>query len=126
MAFAPFHCYTGIPSCLLNAGGKVPRRPRTHDMNSLLESYLNLEGLIFVSTFPLFLFSSEVAAGEVEIQGGIYDLETGHVEFLGQSPAQDMLTKSGARLPLYQRLFRCLCPKQFSSKQRTSPFPQQK
>ena len=31
----------------------------------------------------------QVAAGEVEIQGGIYDLETGHVEFLGQSPAQE-------------------------------------
>ena len=72
-------------------------------MNSLLESYLNLEGLIFVSTFPLFLFSSEVAAGEVEIQGGIYDLETGHVEFLGQSPAQDMLMKSGATVPAVLR-----------------------
>lgn len=30
----------------------------------------------------------QVQAGEVEIQGGIYDLETGRVEFLGQSPAQ--------------------------------------
>lgn len=72
------------------------------------------------------LIREKVAAGEVEIQGGIYDLETGNVEFLGQSPAQDMLTKSGAKLPFYQRLIRCLCPKQFSSKQRTSPFPQQK
>lgn len=71
------------------------------------------------------LIREKVAAGEVEIQGGIYDLETGHVEFLGQSPAQDMLTKSGARLPFYQRLIRCLCPKQFNSKHRTSPFPQQ-
>jgi DNA helicase TIP49 (TBP-interacting protein) len=30
----------------------------------------------------------EVSSGEVEIQGGIYDLETGQVEFLGRSPAQ--------------------------------------
>ena len=41
----------------------------------------------------------KVAAGEVEIQGGIYDLETGHVEFLGQSPAQATLVKSASTLP---------------------------
>lgn len=45
----------------------------------------------------------EVAAGEVEIQGGIYDLETGHVEFLGQSPAQNILMKSGATFPAVLR-----------------------
>ena len=41
----------------------------------------------------------QVATGEVEIQGGVYDLETGHVEFLGPSPAQSTLVKSGATLP---------------------------
>ena len=44
-------------------------------------------------------FCPKVAAGEVEIQGGIYDLETGHVEFLGQSPAQATLVKSTSTLP---------------------------
>ena len=44
-----------------------------------------------------------MAAGEVEIQGGIYDLETGHVEFLGQSPAQNILMKSGATFPAVLR-----------------------
>ena len=41
----------------------------------------------------------EVATGEVEIQGGIYDLETGRVEFLGASPNQAALVKSGAAMP---------------------------
>jgi len=41
----------------------------------------------------------EVAAGEVEIQGGVYDLESGEVEFLGRCPTQDTLLKSGAALP---------------------------
>mmetsp|Transcript_36373 Transcript_36373/g.78454 ORF Transcript_36373/g.78454 Transcript_36373/m.78454 type:complete len:246 (-) Transcript_36373:336-1073(-) len=45
------------------------------------------------------LVREKVAAGEVEIQGGIYDLETGHVEFLGQSPAQATLVKSASTLP---------------------------
>ena len=44
-------------------------------------------------------FCPKVAAGEVEIQGGIYDMETGHVEFLGQSPAQATLVKSTSTLP---------------------------
>ena len=38
----------------------------------------------------------EVLAGEVEIQGGIYDLETGRVDFLGQSPAQATIVKKWA------------------------------
>ena len=41
----------------------------------------------------------QVAAGEVEIQGGIYDLETGRVEFLGESPNQASLITSGAAMP---------------------------
>ena len=41
----------------------------------------------------------EVASGEVEIQGGVYDLESGEVEFLGKSPAQSSLVQSGAALP---------------------------
>eukprot|EP00434_Breviolum_minutum_P031138 symbB.v1.2.027537.t1/scaffold2832.1/size107060/6 len=45
------------------------------------------------------LIKEKVAAGEVEIQGGVYDLETGRVEFLGPSPAQSALVKSGATLP---------------------------
>ena len=43
--------------------------------------------------------NAEVASGEVEIQGGVYDLESGEVEFLGPSPAQASLVKSGAVLP---------------------------
>ena len=43
--------------------------------------------------------SAEVASGEVEIQGGVYDLESGEVEFLGRCPSQDSLLKSGAALP---------------------------
>ena len=53
--------------------------------------------------FSSALFLFQVAAGEVEIQGGIYDLETGHVEFLGQSPAQNILMKSGATFPAVLR-----------------------
>ncbi|CAK9076170.1 unnamed protein product [Durusdinium trenchii] len=41
----------------------------------------------------------KVATGEVEIQGGIYDLETGRVEFLGKSPNQAALVRSGAAMP---------------------------
>ena len=62
------------------------------------KSFESLKGW-FLSA--LFLF--QVAAGEVEIQGGIYDLETGHVEFLGQSPAQNILMKSGATFPAVLR-----------------------
>ena len=45
------------------------------------------------------LVTLQVAAGEVEIQGGIYDLETGCVDFLGESPNQASLVKSGAAMP---------------------------
>jgi len=45
------------------------------------------------------LIREKVASGEVEIQGGVYDLESGEVEFLGPSPAQASLVKSGAVLP---------------------------
>ncbi|CAK9026762.1 Carbonic anhydrase 2 (Beta-CA 2) (Carbonate dehydratase 2) (mtCA 2), partial [Durusdinium trenchii] len=45
------------------------------------------------------LIREKVAAGEVEIQGGIYDLETGRVEFLGESPNQASLITSGAAMP---------------------------
>ena len=45
------------------------------------------------------LIREKVAAGEVEIQGGIYNLESGRVEFLGESPNQASLVKSGAALP---------------------------
>ena len=41
----------------------------------------------------------QVESGEVEIQGGIYDLETGRVEFLGRSPAQATLVKSADKMP---------------------------
>jgi len=37
------------------------------------------------------LIRKKVAAGEVEIQGGVYNLETGRVDFLGRSPAQAKL-----------------------------------
>eukprot|EP00438_Fugacium_kawagutii_P010835 Skav230403 [mRNA] locus=scaffold62:586611:591900:- [translate_table: standard] len=30
-----------------------------------------------------------VSSGKVELQGGIYNLETGHVDFLGKHPEQD-------------------------------------
>ncbi|CAJ1370429.1 unnamed protein product [Effrenium voratum] len=45
------------------------------------------------------LIRGKVESGEVEIQGGIYDLETGHVEFLGRSPAQAALVKSADKMP---------------------------
>mmetsp|Transcript_103949 Transcript_103949/g.144659 ORF Transcript_103949/g.144659 Transcript_103949/m.144659 type:complete len:277 (+) Transcript_103949:39-869(+) len=45
------------------------------------------------------LIREKVASGEVEIQGGVYDLESGEVEFLGKSPAQSSLVQSGAALP---------------------------
>lgn len=38
-------------------------------------------------------------SGEVELQGGIYDLETGKVEFLGRTNAQSWLVTSDASLP---------------------------
>ena len=40
-----------------------------------------------------------VRKGELDIQGGIYHLETGRVEFLGQSPRQAELLSSGLSLP---------------------------
>ena len=39
------------------------------------------------------MIRTKVACEEVEIQGGIYDLETGRVEFLGRSPAQASLVR---------------------------------
>jgi len=35
-----------------------------------------------------------VASGEVQVHGGIYDLESGEVEFMGQHPAQDGLVET--------------------------------
>ena len=40
-----------------------------------------------------------VRKGELDIQGGIYHLETGRVEFLGRSPRQDELLSSKLSLP---------------------------
>lgn len=40
-----------------------------------------------------------VRKGELDIQGGIYHLETGRVEFLGQSPRQEELLASDLSLP---------------------------
>ena len=40
-----------------------------------------------------------VRSGQLEIQGGIYDLETGNVEFLGKSPQQAQLLESSMPLP---------------------------
>eukprot|EP00434_Breviolum_minutum_P016179 symbB.v1.2.014258.t1/scaffold1023.1/size143418/2 len=45
------------------------------------------------------LIRSKVKSGEVELQGGIYDLETGKVEFLGRTTAQSWLVTSDASLP---------------------------
>ncbi|CAJ1399300.1 unnamed protein product [Effrenium voratum] len=41
----------------------------------------------------------KVSSGEVDIQGGVYDLESGKVEFLGRSPNHTKLLRSGASLP---------------------------
>ncbi|CAJ1351961.1 unnamed protein product [Effrenium voratum] len=41
----------------------------------------------------------KVISGEVDIQGGVYDLESGKVEFLGRSPNHTQLLRSGASLP---------------------------
>ena len=40
-----------------------------------------------------------VQQGELEIQGGIYHLATGWVEFLGRSPRQAELLQSSTSLP---------------------------
>lgn len=40
-----------------------------------------------------------VRSGQIQIQGGIYHLETGCVEFLGKSPAQAELLDSAMPLP---------------------------
>mmetsp|Transcript_68469 Transcript_68469/g.161087 ORF Transcript_68469/g.161087 Transcript_68469/m.161087 type:complete len:509 (-) Transcript_68469:40-1566(-) len=40
-----------------------------------------------------------VASGKVDLQGGIYHLETGRVEFLGPTPAQKELLTSSSKLP---------------------------
>ncbi|CAE7406367.1 mtcA2 [Symbiodinium necroappetens] len=40
-----------------------------------------------------------VTSGKVDLQGGIYDLETGKVEFLGRSPEQAALLTSKSSLP---------------------------
>ena len=41
----------------------------------------------------------KVKSGQVEIQGGLYHLETGRVEFLGRSPQQSALLSSDVGLP---------------------------
>ena len=38
----------------------------------------------------------KVQSGKLEIQGGVYDLKTGRVEFLGKSPMQSKLVKSSS------------------------------
>ncbi|CAE7560809.1 mtcA2, partial [Symbiodinium pilosum] len=40
-----------------------------------------------------------VRSGQIEIHGGIYDLETGSVEFLGKSPQQAQLLESSMPVP---------------------------
>ncbi|CAE7479049.1 mtcA2 [Symbiodinium pilosum] len=40
-----------------------------------------------------------VRSGQIEIHGGIYDLETGSVEFLGKSPQQTQLLESSMPVP---------------------------
>ena len=40
-----------------------------------------------------------VSKGELDIQGGIYHLETGRVEFLGRSPQEKELLASSESLP---------------------------
>ena len=40
-----------------------------------------------------------VKSGQVQLQGGIYHLETGKVEFLGKSPVQSELLSSTASIP---------------------------
>jgi carbonic anhydrase len=41
----------------------------------------------------------KIMKGEAQLQGAVYHLETGHVDFLGCSPAQDKLLGSDATLP---------------------------
>lgn len=45
------------------------------------------------------MIREKVRMGQVEIHGGIYHLDTGRVEFLGQSPAQHVLVESSGKLP---------------------------
>lgn len=40
-----------------------------------------------------------VATGELEVQGAVYHLATGRVEFLGRSPKQAELIASSSQLP---------------------------
>ena len=48
--------------------------------------------------YAIFRLSSHLA-GSLEIQGGIYHMETGRVEFLGSSPKQEELLASDSSLP---------------------------
>jgi len=41
----------------------------------------------------------KVKSGQVEIQGGVYDLESGKVEFMGRSPQQSALLSTNLGLP---------------------------
>ena len=71
--------------------------PKTTSKFVFPSEFMSISPMLVVTTF--FAKYLEVAAGEVEIQGGIYDLETGRVEFLGKSPRQKTLLKSSAPMP---------------------------
>ncbi|CAE8679469.1 unnamed protein product [Polarella glacialis] len=51
----------------------------------------------FLLSYSL-IIREKVASGEVELQGAIYDMSSGAVEFLGQSPKQAQLLNSDAHV----------------------------
>ncbi|CAE8688777.1 unnamed protein product [Polarella glacialis] len=51
----------------------------------------------FLLSYSL-IIREKVASGEVELQGAIYDMSSGAVEFLGQSPKQAQLINSDAHV----------------------------
>ena len=72
-----------------------------HDENQLVSRSVRVN--VFSSIEFLLKYSVAirdlVKSGNVEIQGGIYHLETGRVEFLGRSPRQAELLRSEPSLP---------------------------
>ena len=67
-----------------------------------IEFLLKYSRFSFIDLLPILLgktLRSLVATGELEIQGAVYHLATGRVEFLGRSPQQPQLVASEALLP---------------------------
>lgn len=90
---------------LLNELGSVVSEAKTqcHKQATLDEIAARAVKLNVFNTMHFLLRYSEpirqkVRAGKLEIEGGIYDLKSGRVEFLGKSPHESKLVRIGSNV----------------------------